>query len=162
MFDFDVQRCTRQCAVTGRELAPGETIYSALIQQGTGVVRVDYAEAQWKGPTDDVIGFWKSRIPEPNSAKLHWAPNDVMLHYFEQLAEDPRKQDVRYVLGLLMIRRRILRVEETETEETGQDVLVLYCPRDESEHRMKVMQPGRSRIASIQDELAALLQSDAS
>lgn len=162
MFDFEIQRCTRQCAATGRELTPGETIYSALVQQGAQVVRVDYAEDQWQGPSDEVVGFWKSQIPTANAAKMHWAPNDVMLHYFEQLADQPNKQDVRYVLGLLMIRRRILRLEESETDDAGQEVLVLYCPRSENEHRMNVMQPDASRIASIQEELAALLQTDVS
>ena len=82
-----------------------------------------------------------------------------MLHYFEQLGETPEKQDVRYVLGLLMIRRRILRHENTETDESGNEVMVLHCPRNESEYRLSVMQPEDSRIEQIQQELAMFLQS---
>ena len=43
----------------------------------------------------------------------HWAPNDVMLNYFERLLEDPTAEDARYVLALLLVRRRMLRVEGT-------------------------------------------------
>lgn len=159
MFDFEYQRCTRQCAATGRDLTPGESIYSILLKEGGDIVRLDYAEDQWEGAPEGVVGFWKSRMPEANSAKAHWAPNDVMLHYFEHLSEDHDKQDVRYVLGLLMIRRRILRHEETETDESGNEVMVLHCPRNENEYRMPVLQPEESRIAQIQEELFKFLQS---
>lgn len=159
MFEVEYHRCTRQCAGTGRELTPGEVIYSALVQQGGEVVRVDYAEEQWKGPPEGAIGHWKSRMPEPNAVKPHWAPNDVLLHYFEQLGADREKQDVRYVLGLLMIRRRILRHEETETNESGHEVMLLHCPRNENEYRLTVVQPERSRLDEIQEELAKFLQS---
>ena len=34
MLDFEVQRCTRRCAATDRELKPGETFYSTLVVVG--------------------------------------------------------------------------------------------------------------------------------
>lgn len=159
MFDVEYQRCTRHCAATGRELSPGESIYSALVQKGGDIVRLDYATDQWEGAPDGTVGFWKARMPDANSAKPHWAPNDVMLHYFEQLSENQEKQDVRYVLGLLMIRRRILRHEETETDQSGREVMVLHCPRNENEYRLPVVQPEHARIEQIQEELAKFLQS---
>jgi hypothetical protein len=83
-----------------------------------------------------------------------------MLHYFEQLGDSPDKQDVRYVLALLMIRRRIVRLEETEQDDQGQETLVLLCPRNESEYRVHVVIPGDDRAKEIQDELARLLFGD--
>lgn len=160
MFEVEYQRCTRRCAVTGRELSAGETIYSALVQDGGQITRLDYAEDQWQGAPEGTVGFWKSQIPDANTAKQHWAPNDVMLHYFEQLNENEGQQDVRYVLGLLMIRRRILRHEETQTDESGNETMVLHCPRNENEYRLTVVEPDQARIEQIQEELAKFLQSD--
>jgi hypothetical protein len=160
MFEFEVQRCTRHCAETGREFVPGEAYYSALIEQGSDIVRRDFSAEAWHGPPEGTLGWWKSRLPEPNAHKLHWAPSDVMLHYFEQLESVADKQDVRYVLALLMIRRRIVRLEQSETDEHGRETLVVYCPRNESEYRVTVVTPGEQRVNEIQEELARLLQTD--
>jgi len=160
MFDIEYKRCTRQCAATGRELSAGETIYSALVQEGGQIVRLDYAEDQWQGAPEGTLSFWRSSIPDANTAKQHWAPNDVMLHYFEQLAENQQQQDVRYVLGLLMIRRRILRHEDTEPDQSGNETMVLHCPRNEKDYRLTVVHPDQSRVEQIQEELAKFLQSD--
>ena len=161
MLDFVVQRCTRRCQATDRELKPGEMFYSALIAQGADVVRQDFCEEAWEGPPPESIGWWKSQMPAPNAKKLHWAPNDVILHYFQQLGEDPAHADTRYVLALLMTRRRIMRLERSETDEQGQEWLVLHCPRSENEYRVSVTTPQSERVEAIQKDLAQLLYADA-
>ena len=59
----------------------------------------------------------------------HWVPNDVLLNFFDELAEQPDKQDMRYVLALLLVRRRVMRMEEEQRDEAGHERLMLYCPR---------------------------------
>lgn len=160
MLDFEIQRCTRKCFATERDLRPGEAFHSVLVQQGAEVVRRDYSEEAWTGPPEGALGSWKSHMPGAGNKKLHWAPNDVMLHYFEQLAETPEKADVRYVLALLMIRRRVVRQEAVETDEQGREVVVLFCPKNEQEYRAVVVMPPAERVQEIQNELAQLLYAD--
>lgn len=155
--EYEFQRCTRRCAATGRELAPGETFFSALVEEPAGLVRQDYAAEAWQGPPEGAVGWWKSQMPSPNDRRMHWAPNDVMLHFFEQLAEQPDKQDMRYVLALLLVRRRVLREEESETDEHGREVLVLYSPRRDQTYKVLTVIPDEARIHEIQEELAKLL-----
>ncbi|MEX0819797.1 MAG: hypothetical protein WD070_09380 [Pirellulaceae bacterium] len=161
MFDFDIQRCTRHCAKTEREFRPGEIFLSVLIPQGASVVRHDYSREAWDELPENAIAWWKSQMPEPNAKKVNWAPNDVMLHYFEQLESDPARADVRYVLALLMVRRRIVRIEDTETDDAGQEQLVLYCPKNETEYKVAILNPSPERATEIQDELSKLLYADA-
>ena len=159
--DYEVPRCTRHCAVTGRELAPGEDFFSALVPEGATVVRHDYAKEAWTGPPGAALGWWKSQIPQPNARRMHWAPNDVMLHLFEELQSQPDRWDMRYVLALLLVRRRVLRSEDEELDAEGRQVMVLYCPRRETTYRATVVMPDAERIQAIQDELATLLFSRA-
>lgn len=161
MLDFEVQRCTRHCAQTGREFAPGEAYYSALVVEHGEVVRRDYCEAAWHGPPEGAVGWWKSQVPQPDAHKVHWAPNDVMLHYFEQLDGVTDKRDTRYILALLMVRRRVLRLEHSDQDEAGGEILIVYCPRNETEYRVAVVTPDAQRVNEIQEELAQLLQTDA-
>lgn len=157
--DYEVQRCTRHCAASGREFEVGEEFYSVLVAEGAEVRRYDYALDAWPGPPEKSLGFWKSRLPtrEAQTNKPKLAPGEVMMQLFAELEEAPDRQDMRYVLALLMVRRRLLRLEETLAEEPEGEVLVLYSPRDENLYRVLVVMPGEARIKEIQEELGNLL-----
>jgi len=155
--DYEIQRCTRRCAATERELAAGEEFFSVLIAEGAELRRLDYCADAWQGPPEKAAGWWRSRMPSPTAKKMHWAPNDVMLHFFEELEEQPEKADMRFVLALLLVRRRVLREEDREQDDRGRPVLVLYCPRREATYRVSEVAPSAGRIEQIQEELATLL-----
>jgi hypothetical protein len=158
MIDYEIQRCSRRCAATDRELNVGEVCYSVLVPEGAAIVRRDYAAEAWPGPPDTAIGWWQTTIVDPQAGRLHWAPSDVMLNYFERLRDDQASEDARYVLALLLVRRRVLRVEEYAKDDLGREILVLYCGRSEAEYRVAEVMPTPERAAAIQQQLAELLQ----
>ncbi len=158
--DYHVQRCTRRCAKTQRLLQPGETFCSALVVEGPDVVRYDYAWDAWDGPPEGALGWWKSEMPSGHTVARKLAPSEVLLQLFDQLQEDPRRADIYYVLTLLLTRRRILRLEQSQQSEQGGEELVVYCPRREATYRVPVVDVTEARIEQIQGELADLLFSD--
>lgn len=158
IMDYEVQRSARCCKVTGREFAPGEAYYSALVAEGIDLKRYDYSADAWKGPPENTVGWWKSQIPDRSSAKKHWAPNDVMLNFWDELADQPDKQDMRYVLTLLLVRRRVFRLDEEHVDAEGRERLTVYCPRRETSYEIPAAPPESTRIDQIQEELAALLR----
>lgn len=159
--DYDVQRCTRQCAKTERALEPGETFYSVLSAAGASLVRYDYSVEAWSGPPDGSLGWWKSQMPLRDGRKVQWAPNDVMLHLLEELEAEPDRGDMRYVLALLLVRRRVLRLEEYEQDAQGREILVGYSGKSDMTYHVPVVVPSESRTAEIQEELSRLLVSSA-
>ncbi|NUQ16552.1 MAG: hypothetical protein HUU33_14665 [Flavobacteriales bacterium] len=160
--DYDVQRFTRHCAVTGRELVEGEQFYSALVRRGADLERLDYSQEGWQGAPADAVGWWKSQVPSRDQKKAQLAPGEVLLDLFLSLADEPDKQDMRFVLALLLVRRRVLRLEQTVTDEQGIETLVLCSPRDETLHRVASVLPDERREAEIQAELSRLLYTQAS
>ena len=159
--DYDLKRCTRHCATTERELAPGDTFYSTLVNEGAELIRQDYCPQAWNGPPEGVVGWWKSQMPHPKAKKAKLAPNDVILELFEQLAQQPERQEMRYVLSLLLVRRRVVRLEENETDEQGHELMVVYCPRRDTTYKVAVVTPDNQRADQIQEELSQLLFADA-
>ena len=99
-------------------------------------------------------------MPSRNANKVNWAPNDIMLELFLELAEQSQKKDLHYVLTLLLIRRRIMRLEDTEIDEENTEQLIVYCPRHEKSYRVPVAAPHERRTEEIQNELAQLLFAD--
>jgi hypothetical protein len=164
MHDFEVQRCTRRCAATGRDLAPRETIYSKLVAEGQNFVRYDYSVAGWSEPSPaENVSWWKWKLPAPGDRRVAWAPHETLLQFFENLEEQdaaPERRALRFVLALLLVRRRIARIERTEKLPTGGEVLVLYSPQAEREYRVPVADPSPEQSASIRGELMQLLAAE--
>lgn len=161
--DYDIHRASRHCAATGRELAEGETFYSLLVPDKQGWQRLDYSVEGWPGPpAEGALGWWKARMPSRESKRARMAPNDVLLEYFQELLQQPDEADAQYVLALLLVRRRVLRLEDTEQDATGTNFLVLYSPRDESNYRVTERTLDDARTAEIQTRLSQLLFADAS
>ncbi len=157
MLDFDIQRCSRKCAVTGRELVPGEVFYSVLITEGGEIIRKDYAVSAWSGAPENSLGSWRARVPDQSTPKLVMAPHDLILQLFEELLNQGSSPELCYVLALLMVRRKIARIEETVKEVGGGDVLVIYSPKSEREYRVPVSEPPAARVPEIQEQISRLL-----
>ncbi|OHB81239.1 MAG: hypothetical protein A2W31_06630 [Planctomycetes bacterium RBG_16_64_10] len=155
--DFKVQCSTHRCASTRRRLNPGEPFCSVLVVEGAEVVRYDYCAAAWQGPPAGALGWWKSRVPTGKPRRAQWAPNDVMLELFDQWDGQPDKEDLRYVLTLLLIRRRVLRLEDSPSDQADPMQLVVYCPRREATYTVPSASLTEARIQEIQEELARLL-----
>ena len=67
-----------------------------------------------------------------------------------------------YVLALLLVRRRVLRVEGHEKDTQGREVIVLHCGRNEAQYRVAEVMPTPERAAAIQQQLSELLQTHGS
>jgi hypothetical protein len=165
--DFEVQRCTRRCAATDRALEAGDDCYSVLEIDGAEVVRKDFCREAWRGAPETAFGWWKSRVPEPTAKKIKLAPNEVLLELFEKLADRLEEQDLRYVLALLLIRRRVLRIEiagEQSNERLGEEqpdhraeTMTLYCSKRDTTYEVSIAMPSGERIDQIQQQLSGLL-----
>jgi hypothetical protein len=166
LLDFEVQRSTRRCAATNRPLEPGEFAYSVLEVHGAEVIRKDFCSEAWTQPPTSTIGWWKSRIPQPTAKRIKLAPNDVLLQLFDQLADRHEQWDIRYVLALLLIRRRVLRLDapadgigavRPAATDDSPESMVVYCPKREATYRVPVAMPDPARIDEIQMQLSDLL-----
>jgi hypothetical protein len=122
---FSIGRSTGRCASTGRELRPGDRRVTALVErdasEGTpeGFERLDYSEEAWDSGARPArsFGFWRGVVPESGGKPRPFIDDDELLALFEQLGDgeealaDPRKRAFRFVLALLLIRKRLLRHE---------------------------------------------------
>jgi hypothetical protein len=163
LFEFEIQRCSRRCAATDREMEPGEVCYSVLEVQGADIVRKDFSSTSWSGPPTEAFGWWKSRIPEPNAKRIKLAPNEVLVELFEQLADRPDSEDMRYVLALLLVRRRVFRLDlpamqfGKQSATDAVETLTVFCPKRETNYELSAVTPSGARIDEIQQHLSELL-----
>ncbi len=65
---------------------------------------------------------------------------------------------MRYVLSLLLVRRRVFRLVDQRRDAAGRECLVLHCPRRDATYEVATVAPDPARTEAIQQELARLLE----
>jgi hypothetical protein len=158
MTDYQIQANTRRCAATGRELRPGERIYTVLLDEAGKFVRQDFSNEAWQGPPANAFSFWAGRVPEQDDQRRLPIDDDLLFDCFRRLEGETGTDRVnfRYVVALLLMRRKRLKFEETRVEQ-GQELLCLRCRRSGDLHR--VVNPGLSdeQMAQVQEEVFKVL-----
>src|SRR5947209_2526854 len=136
MTDYQIQPNTRRCAATDRELRPGEKVFSVLLDEGGKLVRKDLSAEAWRGTPAAAFSFWAGRVAAPDTKKRPPVDDEMLLDCFRRLEDQTEASRVRfrYVVALLLMRRKRLRFEEAKKEE-GQELLCLRCTRTGARHR---------------------------
>jgi hypothetical protein len=159
--DYHLKPIGKTCAATGAELVPGSTCYSVLVEQDGEFVRVDYSPAGWSGPPEGIVGYWQCVVPHPvqNAAKPLDA--DALMRYFEQLGEDPNpaQEKFRYVLALLLLQKRRLKVDGSRQDGDVEYLQLTGC-RGEGTFEVRDPQLADDEIQQIQQGLNAHLTSE--
>ena len=155
--DLDFRACSRSCAVTERPLEPGSVYFSVLKLEENDLTRLDYCVDAWTGPPADCVGWWRAQVPPKEDSQPKLAPLDVMLNLFEALADLPAEREFRYLLGLLLLRRRSLRRDDSTLNDEGQEVLTLHCPRREKDYELVVAEPSSEQVVKLQQQMFDLL-----
>ncbi|WP_367871302.1 hypothetical protein [Luteolibacter sp. Populi] len=164
---WHIRSRARVCTATGRPFEDGETIVTALFPdaESSGYVRLDFCLEAWKARTpedDKPFSFWKAVYqapaagPEkPDSFKKE-SPEDLLRRLVEE--EEEHTENVRYILAVMLERKKVLR--ETDTQRTPSGIIRVY------EHRKLgdvfiVRDPDipLDQIEKVQDEVFMLLES---
>ena len=160
MTEYEIKPLSLCCALSRRELRPGEQYFSVLTESPQGFVRLDFSAEAWTGPPDGAIGFWRSKVPESTGKKrVQLVDDSVLMDFFLRLdgAEEPYKKNFRYILALLLLRRKVLKLTSVERA-VDKEVLVLRSPSSGEQHR--VSNPGLSeeQLVAVQAEVEKVLQ----
>jgi hypothetical protein len=159
---WHIARSTRTCAGTGDPIPAGEAFFSALVETEETFERRDFSPAAWP-ETDKApfFSYWKNKGGEVKEEKKRSVDYDRLLAFYDNLetAEDPQKRLFRYVLALILVRRRKLRLENMEKTATG-DKLTVYDRRREATVEITAPEAAREEFAAVQSKLNELFECD--
>lgn len=160
--EWELARATGRCAVTGRSFEEGETYYAALFETPAGLERRDYSLEGWTGPPEGAFCHWRGRVPirEKKSSVLE-IDEQMLTQLFVGMEEEPSetKQQFRFVLALLLMRKRLLRLEQT-VRDGEQEYWQMRLLSDKSVHQVLNPRLDDQQIARLSAQLTALLSGD--
>src|SRR5205085_4590954 len=121
-----------------------------------GFERLDITLDAW--PTFDraeIIGFWQTVMPQPDQKKKVFVDDQVLADVFERLANtsEPAKLNFRFVLGLILMRKRLIVYESSRMEGDREIWTVRVKGRDD---RLDLLNPrlGEQEVLEVSQQLS--------
>jgi len=161
MGEWEINKPLGQCHGTERKIEYGEEYFAALIETEEGLQRRDFCADYWESQKPEVFCYWKTRLPEPGQKKQLFVDDQMLMAFFERLGKetDQEKINFRFVLALILMRKRILKYNETKNV-NGQE---LWCLRIVGEkHIAEVVNPhlDEEQIEQLSSQIGEILHTD--
>ncbi len=161
MADWEINRPLGQCCGSGRKIEPGEDYYGALVETEQGLLRRDFGSEYWEREKPQVFCFWKTKLAAPNEKKQLFVSDDMLMAFFERLAgaTDPEKVSFRFVLALVLMRKRRLKYDSTKMD-GDREIWCLRVPGDKD--LVEVVNPhlDEDQIEQLTAEIGQIFQAD--
>ena len=132
-----------------------------LFEEGESFRRADYSLDAWLGAPEVAFCHFRSRVPVKEARKRLLVNDELLIAFFQRLAEErePIRVQFRFVLALILMRKRLLKYESTVTE-SGAEVWEMFLTRDQSRHRVVNPNLTDDQVETVSRELSAILHDD--
>jgi hypothetical protein len=161
---YSIARPLGKCAICNRDIAVGEKFFAAVRETSVGLERLDVTSDCWeKFDRAGLLAFWQTTMPTATAVKQKVFVDDTVLcELFERLAEtgtEPAKLNFRFVLGLVLMRKRLLIYETTRVEAGNEYWNVRLKGREET---FDLLNPrlDEQQIAEVSAQLGQILNGE--
>jgi len=163
---YQIGRSPGTCAVSGRALEAGERYVAALVAhpESEGFERVEYSLEAWESGARPagLFGYWRATVPEKDAKPKLLVDDESLLELFDSLEEAPEQAALRFVLTLLLLRKRLLKhVGQRHTSE-AREMLVRRRGEPAEAPAISVVDPGLEahEVETIAAQLEPVLLGD--
>jgi hypothetical protein len=163
--DWKIRSTQARCEISGQPFADGDVFHTCIFEDpaSDGFLRRDYSAEAWKQVRKSLdpapFSFWKSTykapVREAEDETTSEASVERMLRRFIE-EDDPRTENARYILALMLERNKTL--IPTDTRETETRTILFYEHADNGDVFI-VADPGLKldEVESVQREVSELL-----
>jgi hypothetical protein len=158
--EWNIKSRSEACDSTGKPFTEGEIFYTALCHDGEGFRRTDLSEEAWNARTVDsaaepLFSSWRSKFELPAPPAPEALRRDDAEGMLRQLMEsqDPAHLNTRYLLAVMLERKRILRPQQSPDSNT------LIYEHGKTGETFIITDPGLSLtdLLAVQEEVSTLL-----
>lgn len=167
---YELGRHADRCAFSGDALGPGDRYIACLVERDgeDGLDRVDVGLPAWEAGRrpDRLFAFWTARIAQPDEKPRLFVDDDSLIGIFDQLAsaDDPKRLAFRYVLALVLVRKRLIRQVGTRPAKGDTPAAMLVKRRGAPDEEPEpVVDPSldAQTIAEVTAQLGTILNPEA-
>jgi len=158
--EWNIQARALHCAATGRAFAKGERIFSALYWREGQYQRVDLGAEAWQARNENIepLSAWQTEFVPPPPPEAEALKKDDAESLLRRLSAEnaPGTRNARYILALMLERKKVLRQIERQKQENLSVLVYEHIPSGEV---WLIDDPGLKlgELTAVQDEVARLL-----
>lgn len=160
--EWNVARHGEHCAGCGHGFDVNETFRAVLYPgQEEAFERRDYCLSCEPAAEPAPIGQWRTHRPPPSEPKRRPFDREAIYDFFLRFedADTEERLQFRFVLALLLWRKKVLQFRETLENKQGREVWIFSMPRDGSAHRVVKPELDEQRIEQLSERLEDVLSS---
>jgi hypothetical protein len=126
--EWEIKARAHQCSRTQERFQDGETIYTLLFRDGGAFRREDVSERAWQAIHAETapFSFWKSKYEAPPPPAPEPLQKESVEELLRRLIQEDRPEytNARYVLAVMLERKRILK--QVDTQENSEERILIY------------------------------------
>jgi len=157
--DWDIRKGDKHCERCQKEFREEEEYFAGLYDENRQFVRRDFCLTCWEAvEKPSLYSFWRTRVPKKEEKAKLLVDDDIILNFFFRLEneQDQLKKNFRYVLALLLMRKKILKFKDVRRGEGG-EALVLRQPKEGREFVVYNPQLTEEQIQKVTEEVGQIL-----
>lgn len=157
--EWKINKGSKGCISCNKEFCEEEDYYSALFDENNVFTRKDFCIVCWDaGKQEGLFSFWKTKVPKKGKPVQKFVNNEVLFDMFVRLEgrEEPNQRNLRYVLALYLIRKKIFKLKSF-ARENGEEFLTLHYPKEDKEFSVFNPNLKDEEIEAITAEMNQLL-----
>jgi hypothetical protein len=161
MDEWTINKPLGQCHGTGVKIEPGQEYFGALVKTEEGLQRRDFCADYWESEKPDVFCYWKTKLPHPDQKKQLFVDDQMLMAFFERLEKetDPEKVNFRFVLALVLMRKRMLKYEDTVIDD-GREIWRLRIVGDKQVAQVVNPHLDEEQVEQLSSQIGEILQTD--
>ena len=160
MTEWDIQSRSDTCTNCGRPFADKEAYQTLLSIEPAGYTRRDLCGRCFAGVSrDGVISYWRGEYKVPPPPAPEAIQKETAETLLRKLVEstDPSHAATRYILAVMLERKRILKHRDTVRGENGDELLVYEHARTGESFTLPDPHLRLDQLEQVQQEVATLL-----
>ncbi|HIJ69783.1 MAG TPA: hypothetical protein HPP87_00295 [Planctomycetes bacterium] len=159
MSEWEISKTLGRCWGTDAKFEVGAEYYAALVETENGFERRDFSVEYWQENQPPVYCYWRTKMVRPDHKKKLFVDDDMLMTFFERLADDtgPDKVNFRFVLTLVLMRKRILKYDSSRYE-NGNEIWTLRVAG--AKRNVHVVNPHltEDQVAELSSQIGGILQ----
>ncbi len=157
---YKITPATGSCCKCSREFEEGQDFVAAVREEGEELVRDDYCSECWPSAADagdkDYFAIWQAKMPQKQEKKKLFVDDDVLSDFFVRLGDQPERVSFRFVLALVLMRKKILSYEGA-TRKDGRDVWLMRFKGDKKQYEVTDPHMTEEKISQVSRQLGQIL-----
>ena len=161
--EYNISKTACLCHSCQKHLEPGSELVATVREAGEELQREDFCLDCWSARPQQadhgLLGSWHSRVPASTEKKKLLVDDELLVNLFQRLehTDTAAKANFRFVLALILMRKKLLVYDRTEALE-GQETWVMHLRGDDTP--VKVINPhlDDDKTAEVSEQLGQIME----